>query len=144
MRGGGSIILPSARPQQSCSIELKHHLCPASFAEKHAADRASSFRLLDNNLQTLQSPCTPRRSFSPMDGSISPATTPAWMKPFHLVDDDKSIYMNIHGEDWKYHPLCLDCFRRHGNFHRILVRGCEVCGQDEILKGHYWELPDRE
>ncbi|KAF2117262.1 hypothetical protein BDV96DRAFT_598178 [Lophiotrema nucula] len=71
---------------------------------------------------------------------VSPdAPTPAWVKPFHLVDDGKSIFKNIHGEDFNDHPLCLHCFRGHGSFHRILQEGCEVCGREDVLKGHYWE-----
>lgn len=144
MRGGGPIVISSPHPQQHNFRERKLHSCSTSFAEQSVVHRPSSFRPLDDVPRSLRFPATPRRSFSPMDGSASPATTPAWMKPFHLVDEDKSIYLNVHGEDWKDHALCLHCFRRHGNFHRMLPYGCEVCRQDEILKGHYWELPDRE
>jgi hypothetical protein len=52
---------------------------------------------------------------------------------------DISIYKNVHGEEWKQNSLCLDCFRRHGSFNRILTYGYEVCGSDEMLDSHYWE-----
>jgi hypothetical protein len=36
----------------------------------------------------------------PWEDSVpSPLPTPAWLRPFHLVDDEQSIYMNRHGED---------------------------------------------
>ncbi|KAF2679810.1 hypothetical protein K458DRAFT_393651 [Lentithecium fluviatile CBS 122367] len=143
MRGGGPIVISSAHPHQSGPVE-RNARRSASFAEQSVARHISSLRHLEEVSQSPGYPSTPCRSYSSIDGSASPSTTPAWMKPFHLVDEDKSIYMNVHGEDWRDHQLCLQCFRRHGNFHRMMPYGCEVCGQDEILKGHYWELPDRE
>ena len=104
----------------------------------------SSFRPLPNQTPPPETPV--RGSTEQLyDGSMaSPATqTPAWMKPFHLVNDEKCIYMSRHGEDWKNHALCLYCFRQHGNFHRILGEGCEVCGREDALESHYWDVPDR-
>lgn len=75
-------------------------------------------------------------------GNSPSMLTPSWLMPLQLVDDEKSIYMNRHGEDWKDHPLCLHCFRQHQNFHRVLRDGCEVCGRDKILKSYYWEVPE--
>jgi len=144
MRGGGPIVISSSHLQRSSFTERRTHSRSGAFAEQSIIHRVSSFRRLDDAPRSPKLPSTPRRTVSRMDGSDSSATTPAWMKPFHLVDDDKSIYLNVHGEDWRDHALCLQCFRCHGSFHRILSTGCEVCGQVDILKGHYWELPDRE
>jgi hypothetical protein len=144
MRGGGHIVLLPSNSRQSSFMERKTRSRPASFADQAVIHCVSPLEPLDDAPKSLGFPCTPRRSVSQMDGSYSPVTTPAWMKPFHLVDEEKSIYFHVHGEDWRDHALCMQCFRRHGNFHRMLSEGCEVCGQEEVLKSHYWEFPDRE
>ena len=84
-------------------------------------------------------PVTPCRSPSPEDGSS--AETPAWARPLHLVDANISIFKQVHGDKAQEHPLCLCCFRQHGQFRRIVQHGCEICGQQEVLEGHYWEAP---
>jgi hypothetical protein len=66
------------------------------------------------------------------------------MKPLQLVDDEVSIYKQVHGEEWMEAPLCLHCFREHGEFHRLYNDGCEACGQDEELEHHYWEPSSAE
>ncbi|KAF2798780.1 hypothetical protein K505DRAFT_357163 [Melanomma pulvis-pyrius CBS 109.77] len=100
----------------------------------------SSFRPIADISQDDPAPATPMRNYAPPnDSTASPAYTPAWMKSFHLVDNEKSIYMNVHGEDWKVSPLCLYCFRQHGEFHRVLPDGCELCGREDVLERHYWE-----
>ncbi|ORY17443.1 hypothetical protein BCR34DRAFT_596917 [Clohesyomyces aquaticus] len=90
-------------------------------------------------------PVTPQQS-TPDRGYFSPVQTPAWLRPLHLVDDekDRSIYMSRHGDESKDHPLCLYCFRRYGAFHRIVRDGCELCGREDILESHYFENPERE
>lgn len=85
-------------------------------------------------------PATPRRSPTPSD-SGSPGSTPTWARPLQLVKDEISVYKNLHGDKSHEHPLCLYCFRQHGDFHRIVGHHCEVCGRIEVLKGHYWEAP---
>lgn len=90
-------------------------------------------------------PSTPVRQVSiASDSDMSPTgQTPNWARPLHLIHDDRTISMNVHGEDWKDHPLCLYCFRQHGQFNAVLRDGCEVCGRDVVLEGHYWETPGR-
>ncbi|KAL5394975.1 hypothetical protein PMIN06_003280 [Paraphaeosphaeria minitans] len=83
-------------------------------------------------------PATPRRSLTPSE-SGSPGGTPTWARPLHLVEDEFSVYKNVHGNKSHEHPLCLYCFRQHGDFHRIVNNHCEACGQGEVLEGHYWE-----
>lgn len=114
-----------------------------STRRKPSLARLSTFSSVEERPKRSPPPSTPQKPFSPASGMGSPAATPAWMKPLHLVevDDDKSIFMNVHGEEWRDHSLCLYCFRQHGNFHRVQRYGCEVCGREEILKNHYWEEP---
>jgi hypothetical protein len=88
-------------------------------------------------------PATPCRSPTPSDDG-SPGGTPTWARPLHLVEDDISIYKNVHGSKSQEHPLCLYCFRQHGEFHRVVNHRCEVCEQGEVLEGHYWEMPFRD
>jgi hypothetical protein len=142
MRGGGPIVVTSLYPRQSDLREPSTHSRSASLAERPISRRTSAFQLFDNSAQSARRPSTPRRSASRLDGSDSPATPPAWMKPLQLVDGDQAIYFNSHGDDWKDHALCLHCFRLHGSFYRVLSSGCEICGRDELLKGHYWEQPN--
>lgn len=85
-------------------------------------------------------PATPSRSPTPPNGR-SPSGTPTWAQPFQLVEDEVSIYKNVHGDKPQQSPLCLYCFRQHGEFHRMVKHRCGVCGQSEALEGHYWEEP---
>lgn len=101
----------------------------------------------DTTLAETPKPETPVRQ-TPFDGCNSVVTSPsvqttAWMEPFQLVDDERLVFLNRHGEEWKNHALCLYCFRRHQTFHRLLKDGCEVCGRQEVLESHYWETPER-
>jgi hypothetical protein len=50
-----------------------------------------------------------------------------------------SIYKHAHGDEWKRNLLCEPCFRRRGQFQRILTHGYEACGLDEALNSHFWE-----
>ncbi|KAF2825420.1 hypothetical protein CC86DRAFT_352856 [Ophiobolus disseminans] len=84
-------------------------------------------------------PATRRSSMIARDESPEPAETPSWARSLHLVDTDVSIYKKIHGDEWKDFPLCLHCFRRHGNFNKIEEHGYEVCGREEMLESHYWQ-----
>ncbi|KAJ4299048.1 hypothetical protein N0V90_004292 [Kalmusia sp. IMI 367209] len=115
-------------------------LCLDSSAEMPPSP-PSGLRVTPKHANKPPQPATPRRSPTSEHDNGSPGGTPAWMRPLHLVDDDVSIYKNVHGEKSQDRPLCLFCFRQHGNFHRILQHGCEVCGQEEVLEGHYWEAP---
>jgi hypothetical protein len=144
MRGGGRIIVTSLYPQQLDLGEPSTHSRSASLAERAVSRRPSAFQLFDNSPKSSRRTSTPRRSASRMDGSQldSPGTPPAWTKPLQLVDGDQAIYLSAHGDDWMDHALCLHCFRLHGSFHRVLSRGCEVCGSNELLEGHYWERPN--
>lgn len=65
--------------------------------------------------------------------------TPSFARSFHLVDTDVSIYKKMHGDEWRDSPLCLYCFRKHGNFNKLEEYGYEACGRDEALESHYWE-----
>lgn len=143
MRGGGGPGASVKLFRTSTFIERRDSLdnpvrVQSSMGSSHVA--VSSFRPIADVSQDALAPATPMRNYTPPDDSVaSPAYTPAWMKSFHLVDNEKSIYMNVHGEDWKDSPLCLYCFRQHGEFHRVLPDGCEVCGREDILERHYWE-----
>ncbi|KAF2259520.1 hypothetical protein CC78DRAFT_571842 [Lojkania enalia] len=65
-------------------------------------------------MRTSPQPLCPSSASPSAPYSYSP--TPAWMRPFHLVDDDKTIQKNVHGEDWKTHPLCVIAFVDTGLF----------------------------
>lgn len=84
-------------------------------------------------------PVTPCRSPIPSEEQ-RPVETPTWARPLHLVEgDDFSIYKNVHGDKAREHPLCLYCFRRHGEFRKMIRHHCEVCDQTEVLEGYYRE-----
>lgn len=99
-----------------------------------------NFRTTPKHAYRSFRPATPRRSPTPSDGG-SPGDTPAWARPLHLVEDDFSVYKNVHGEKAQEAPLCLYCFRRHGEFRKLIDERCEGCGGREVLEGHYWEAP---
>lgn len=96
------------------------------------------FRSTPKHAYTPFRPSTPRRSPTPSDAG-SPCATPAWARPLHLIDDEVSIFKNSHGDRAREHPLCLHCFRLHGEFRKMVKRRCRVCGQNDVLEGHYWE-----
>lgn len=96
------------------------------------------FRTTPKHAYTPFRPSTPRRSPTPSDAD-SPSAAPAWAQPFHLVEDEVSIFKNAHGDRAQENPLCLHCFRQHGEFRMMVERHCTVCGRNEILEGHYWE-----
>lgn len=112
--------------------------------EAHTLPELSSFRPDITSPQGL-APRTPirssaRRTSMPITSPyFSPAETPSFARPLHLVDTDISVYKTAHGEEWKENSLCLYCFRRHGSFNRVLTHGYEVCGREEVLKSHFWE-----
>lgn len=81
-------------------------------------------------------PTTPRHSHVSPSGSQSPGT-PAWMQPFQLLEGEKPVFLQIHGQEERDNPLCLQCFRSRGELNTVLRDGCESCGEMEILKGHY-------
>lgn len=142
MRGGGTEGKFSPRARKT-SLEriVRSHSASFGLPSDGIPAPLSTFQPVVDYRPHAALPSTPHRSLSPVDGSASPDCTPAWMRPLHLVDEEKSIYQNIHGEEWRDHPLCLYCFRQHGNLHRILQFGCEVCGRGEVLRGLYWEFP---
>jgi hypothetical protein len=87
-------------------------------------------------------PMRPSTSESPKierDESPVSADSPVYARSLHLVDADVSIFKKTHGDEWKENPLCLYCFRQHGNFNRFNEHGYEVCGCNEALESHYWE-----
>jgi hypothetical protein len=118
----------------------------------HPLAPISSFRPTEATAQGTVPPKkvkleTPLRQI-PFDGSNSVVTSPALpdptpIQPFQHLDNDRLIFINKHREDWEDYALCLDCFQRHQNFHRVLKHGCEVCGKDDILESKYWETPGR-
>jgi hypothetical protein len=132
--------------RNSTFIERRDSFVDVTAATSSIAS-ASSFRPLPEIASKARTvPATPIRSHSPPEhvtktpqSAASIACTPAWMGPFQLVDDEVSIYKQVHGEEWRGAPLCLYCFREHGEFHRLYNDGCEACGRDEALEHHYWE-----
>lgn len=100
----------------------------------------NEFRSTPKHAYTSFRPSTPRRSRTPSDAA-SPAATPAWARPLLLVDDEVSILKNAHGNRAEEHPLCLQCFRLHGEFRGMQGKRCEGCGGKDRLEGHYWERP---
>ncbi|PVI02801.1 hypothetical protein DM02DRAFT_700095 [Periconia macrospinosa] len=135
MRGGGHLYdsppefierLPPSRPQGIDPVDDSPLL------------HSSSFRPVDQGPRRPPTPSTPHHSYASSQGSESPATPP-WMQPFQLMDGNKSIFLQVHGEDQRDNSLCLPCFRQHGEFNSVLEHGCEVCGEKKILTGHYWE-----
>ena len=99
---------------------------------------------------------TPRQRSTQRRPSASPEPpeTPSFARSLRLFDasvavrsdglgnewmHDISIYKNIHGEEWRRNSLCKHCFRRSGQFSRIMTYGYESCGRDEELDSHYWE-----
>jgi hypothetical protein len=89
---------------------------------------------------TPSRPGTRRTSVIERDNSAEFAETPSYARSFHLVDtDDISIYQKTHGDEWRSSPLCLYCFRKHGNFSKLEEYGYEACGRDEALESHYWQ-----
>ncbi|KAF2123870.1 hypothetical protein P153DRAFT_140433 [Dothidotthia symphoricarpi CBS 119687] len=124
-------------------------------AARHSIPSLSSFRPESANSQgqpqpQLRSqPSTPVRTAARTSSSrrqrASPAQseTPPWARSMHLVDTDDnylSIYKNVHGDEQTDSPLCLYCFRHKGSFNRVRTHGYEVCGREEALRSHYWEL----
>jgi hypothetical protein len=90
----------------------------------------------------VATPVRPSTSESPKierDESPVSADSPVYARSLHLVDADVSIFKKTHGDEWKENPLCLYCFRQHGNFNRFNEHGYEVCGCNEALESHYWE-----
>lgn len=143
------MVLPTSMKDGS-SDDNQILLRSATFTERASAQHRSSIEYSSPgpssfrpDIATPQGiptrPVTPRHGLITYVDSPSPTPTPIWMKPLHLVDNEKSIFMNVHGEDDRPRALCLHCFRQHGNFHRIRTDGCEVCGREEFLKDHYWE-----
>jgi hypothetical protein len=63
--------------------------------------------------------------------------TPIYARTLHLVETDVSVYKKIHGDEWRDNSLCLYCFRQHGDFSKLTLRGYEVCGRNEALESHY-------
>ena len=106
--------------------------------EETPSSPPNEFRSTPKHAYTSFRPSTPRRSRTPSD-AVSPAATPAWARPLHLVDDEVSILKSVHGERAKEHPLCLECFRLHGEFRGLKGGRCEWCGGRDLLGGHYWE-----
>lgn len=82
---------------------------------------------------------SPRRSMAEQPRSPTPPETPIYARSLHLVDTEISIFKKSHGDEWEEYPLCLYCFRSHGDFNRIFEHGYEVCGRNEALDNHYWE-----
>jgi hypothetical protein len=89
--------------------------------------------------------------------SPEPRETPSFARPLHLTDssiivaknaqgdewvNNISIYKYVHGDEWRRNSLCQPCFRRHGQFQRILTHGYEACGLYEALDSHFWEPSD--
>ncbi|KAF1962670.1 hypothetical protein CC80DRAFT_588206 [Byssothecium circinans] len=136
MRGGGPVAVAATHSRQSSLTEQTHY---ARSESGHA--RVSSTLSFGENPRVL--PSTPPRSYSSRKGSPRPMTPP-WMQPFQLVEGEKSIFINVHGEYHEERPLCLYCYRLRGAFNPISEGGCEVCGEEKILQGHYWEAPYRE
>lgn len=83
---------------------------------------------------------TRRTSVVERDNTPELDDTPSYARSFHLVDtEDASIYQKTHGDEWRSNPLCLYCFRKHGNFSKLEEYGYEACGRDEALESHYWQ-----
>lgn len=136
----------SMSSRDSAFIERRPPTIPTSFDLSRLAS-ISSFRQTASMSQGHLPPSTPTRNDSNSSRNSSAGSptmpTPTWVKPFHLVDEEKSIYMKKHGDDWRDNPLCLYCFRQHQSFNRILQYGCEVCGREDALESHYWEVNER-
>ena len=101
--------------------------------------QASDARGIPRAPNTPTRPATRRSSMAVRDESPEAAETPSWDRSFHLVDTEVTIYKKIHGDQWEDYPLCLHCFRQHGNFNKIEEHGYEVCGREEALESHYWQ-----
>jgi hypothetical protein len=99
-------------------------------------------------------PRTPTRPMTSTPEPPEPPETPSFARPLHLTDssivvaksalgdewvNDISIYKHVHGDEWKHNSLCESCFRRRGQFQRILTHGYESCGSYSALDSHFWE-----
>ncbi|KAF2438165.1 hypothetical protein P171DRAFT_437226 [Karstenula rhodostoma CBS 690.94] len=134
--GDGSVV--TTRVQSATLDDPVFRLEPLSEAPSTPPSPPYGFRSTPKHAYKTFRPATPHRSPTPSE-SGSPGGTPPWARPLHLVEDDISIYKNVHGDKPHKSPLCLYCFRQHGEFHRVINHRCEMCGQNEVLEGHYWE-----
>ncbi|KAF1969314.1 hypothetical protein BU23DRAFT_571687 [Bimuria novae-zelandiae CBS 107.79] len=139
VKGGGPIVTTRISSATSSDPVLRSETLPE--IPSSPPSPLYEFRSTPKQAYKPVPPATPHRSPTPSDAGS--AGTPPWARPLHLVEEDVSIYKNVHGDKAKEHPLCLYCFRQQGEFCRMIKHHCEACGGDEVLEGHYWEAPFR-